>query len=154
MTRTAGWGDTPAGVVVTLRGEIDYANVVEVTTVVDELFAQRRPARLRVDVGELLFIDSTGLSALISLYRAALAAGSELVLVDPTPFLVTLLQVTGLAELFPIETTGGPIESAGDPIEAVGGPTESAGGPIEAVGGPVQGPADPVHPATVPEPLG
>lgn len=103
MTRTASWADTPDGVVVTLTGEIDYGNADEVAVVVDDLFAQRRPARIRVDVAGVPFIDSTGLSVLISLYRAALANDAELVLADPTPFLVTLLQVTGLLELFPIE---------------------------------------------------
>lgn len=105
MTQTASWADTADGVLITLVGEIDYSNADEVGAVAHEVFSQRRPAEVRLDLAALPFIDSTGLSALISLYRQALAAGARLVLVDPTPFLLTLLRVTGLLDLFTIEST-------------------------------------------------
>lgn len=112
--KVASWADTIDGVVVTLVGEVDFGTAGDLMAVVGEIFTHRRPAEVRVDVAAMPFIDSTGLSALISLYRAALAAGSRLVLVDPAPFLMTLLQITGLVELFPVAASDG--VASGGPV--------------------------------------
>ncbi|HEX8632481.1 MAG TPA: STAS domain-containing protein [Catenuloplanes sp.] len=130
--KTASWADTANGVVVTLVGEIDFATAGDLMGVVGEVFSQRHPAEVRVDVRAMPFIDSTGLSALISLYRAALAADARLVLVDPAPFLVTLLQITGLVELFPVESSEAGAAPAG--VAPPGADVPGAGGTDPDVG--------------------
>ena len=54
---------------------------------------------IRIDVGRLDFCDSTGLSALLELHRAATAGGRYLYLADPQPAVRTVLETTGLTHL-------------------------------------------------------
>jgi anti-anti-sigma factor len=56
--------DGPDGLVVALAGELDLATLPDVAPVVDELLT--RPVQpLVLDVGELTFLDSSGVSLLV-----------------------------------------------------------------------------------------
>lgn len=55
---------------------------------------------LRVDVGELGFIDSYGLGALVSARNTAAGAGVILTLVNPSPPVLRAIRVTGLGAVF------------------------------------------------------
>ena len=52
-------------VVVRLAGEIDLYNAGEVGSALQEIAGSERPARVVVDLGEVEFVDSTALGALI-----------------------------------------------------------------------------------------
>lgn len=54
--------------------------------------------RIALDLADMTFIDSTGLSALI----AARKAGADIVLRNPPPQMQKLLSITGLASEFPV----------------------------------------------------
>lgn len=58
------------------------------------------PAEVNVDLGQVGFIDSSGLRALVAGRRACRAAGAAFQLLNPTPRTVRILQVTGLDSLF------------------------------------------------------
>ena len=92
--------------VVYLVGELDLA-VREL--LVDALTqASATKHRLVIDLSLTTFIDSTGLKALVDVWRRRRDAGLELVLRAPSPTVMHTLQLSGLADLLPIDTTNRP----------------------------------------------
>jgi anti-sigma B factor antagonist len=85
---------------VTVRGEVDFANADELVRRIRDAVADWSPARVRVDLGDASFIDSTGLGALIEGYRSVTAAEAAFVVVNPTPTFRKVLVVTGLCDFF------------------------------------------------------
>jgi anti-anti-sigma factor len=89
--------------VVYLGGELDLA-VRDL--LVDALTAALDMSdRLVIDLSRTTFIDSTGLKVLVDVWRRRQDAGLELVLREPSPTVMYTLQVAGLADLLPIDTT-------------------------------------------------
>ena len=82
--------------VVHLKGELDIATV-------DDLRNDLRKARqsygenVVLDLTELEFMDSQGLSVIVSCHKAVTAAGGSLALVAPRPIVRRTLEITGLA---------------------------------------------------------
>jgi anti-sigma B factor antagonist len=58
---------------------------------------------LVVDLGEVTFLDSTGLSVLIAGLKLCQDAGGELHVVSPRPNVLRVLEITGLTEAFHLE---------------------------------------------------
>jgi anti-anti-sigma factor len=58
-----------------------------------------------VDLGDLQFIDSAGLAALLILYREALARDCSLVLVDELGRQERLFALTHLESILPVQRT-------------------------------------------------
>lgn len=58
--------------------------------------------QLVLDMGATEFADSSGLSVLISALNAAKAAGGDVVLLNPTPPIRSLLELTRLHHVFQI----------------------------------------------------
>lgn len=56
-----------------------------------------------VDLSELAFIDSTGLSVLITGLKRLREQGGEMALRSPTPGTRRVLEITGLTEVFAID---------------------------------------------------
>lgn len=80
---------------VAMRGELDLAGAAGLR---DRLRAACETAAGRVilDMGELSFIDSTGLAILVEYDQRTRHAGGRLVLVAPQPAVVRILGITGL----------------------------------------------------------
>jgi anti-sigma B factor antagonist len=97
-------------VIVTVLGEIDFANSDDVSRGVQDALNQWKPSTLCVDFKGATFIDSTGLGALIEGYRAAADIECRFLVTNPTASLLRVLTVTGLCDLFGLsdsaETTG------------------------------------------------
>jgi anti-sigma B factor antagonist len=74
-----------------LRGEIDVSTVGALRTAVDHL-DQPQLVRLSLDLGEVTFMDSTGLGWLAGLARS----GCSVSLVQVPPSIRRLLGVTGI----------------------------------------------------------
>jgi anti-sigma B factor antagonist len=83
--------------VVTLRGELDLAGESELR---DRLRAacEENDGRVVLDLSELSFIDSTGLSILVEYHARTRAAGGRLILLAPRSAVVRILDITGLDE--------------------------------------------------------
>ncbi len=86
--------------VLSVAGEVDLA-------VVDELVQRARACLadadgLRLELGGVSFIDSSGLGALVLVREEATAAGKSLSLVDVPESMSRLLQLTGLQDAFDI----------------------------------------------------
>jgi anti-anti-sigma factor len=82
--------------VVRLKGELDIATV-------DELRQHLHKARqsygehVILDLTDLEFMDSQGLSVIINCHKAVNAAAGSLVLVAPRPIVRRTLEITGLS---------------------------------------------------------
>jgi anti-anti-sigma factor len=83
--------------VVALRGELDLAGA---TGLRDRLRTERdeHEGRVVLDLSELTFIDSTGLSILVEYHEKTHAAGGRLILLAPREAVVKTLHITGLDE--------------------------------------------------------
>ncbi|WP_165975631.1 STAS domain-containing protein [Actinomadura rubrisoli] len=90
--------------VVRLRGELDIACS-------DELRRQLRSARAEhgehvvLDLEDLEFMDSQGLSVIVGCYKAVTAAGGSLALAGPRPLVRRTLEITGLHRRIPVLPT-------------------------------------------------
>jgi anti-anti-sigma factor len=85
-----------------LAGELDGASAVSLSEQLRQVTANL-VCDLVVDVGLLTFIDSTGLSLLVSLQKRVRESGRALTVVDPTPMARRLFQITGLDQVLTVE---------------------------------------------------
>jgi len=84
--------------VLTLPAEIDVTNA---DTVEDELLAALNQGALLLiaDMSQTSFCDSSGVSAMVRVFRRAAASGSELRMVVSTPAVQRVLSITGVDRL-------------------------------------------------------
>jgi anti-sigma B factor antagonist len=68
--------DQGAGTTVRMRGELDALSAPDLRPLFDELIAGAR-CDITVDLSELRLIDSSGVGALVSLYKRVRARGGE-----------------------------------------------------------------------------
>ena len=91
----------PQRPVLVLSGEIDLACADEVADAGVTLLRQAPDAgRIVIDLGAVEFLDSSGLSALLQIRRAAAADGVEVALRNITRPVGVLLRLTGVEDLF------------------------------------------------------
>src|SRR4051794_14925979 len=86
-------------VIVALRGELDIDSVGAVRAALADLQAAGW-AGIVLDLRELSFIDSMGLSLLLEADGAARRRGASLAIVDGSPAVARLLEVVGLSDHF------------------------------------------------------
>ncbi len=87
-------------VVVQPHGEIDSENAHEIREIVTARLAGNPPAAIKIDLGEVNFIDSVGIGALVGCFHAAAASGVKLTVVNPTSYVHRILYISGLLGLF------------------------------------------------------
>lgn len=87
-------------VLLAVSGELDVATAPVLQTAFDELALRRLP--ITVDLSEVLFMDSTGLAALLAMRRHA-TSGASLVLRRPSDAVQRIFELTGIAGVFAIE---------------------------------------------------
>jgi anti-anti-sigma factor len=95
--------------VVELVGEIDVATASMVETALgDALTADTTEhlSAIRIDLSRVTFLDSTGLSALVTAKNLAAKADVSMTVVDPSRVARRVLELTGLSARFRVE--GGP----------------------------------------------
>jgi anti-sigma B factor antagonist len=103
----AGVSESGDALVVALAGELDLYNAPAVRKALLEA-AARRPRRLVVDLGEVTFLDSTALGALVEA-RRALGNRDAFALAAPGLEARRALEVSGLDRHFSVHDT---VESA------------------------------------------
>jgi anti-sigma B factor antagonist len=81
-------------------GEIDVDNAYGIREAVAAQLAGVRPGRIELNLELVTFIDSVGISALVSAAQLARVCGVELVITRPSRFVHRQLWVTGLLGLF------------------------------------------------------
>ncbi|MFG3603000.1 STAS domain-containing protein [Micromonospora chersina] len=88
----------PAAPVVKVGGDLAFTTAAPLRAEVDRLLAER-PAALVLDFGDLLFIDSTGLSVIVHAWREGQQGDTAILLREPPRFLTTILDMTGVTGL-------------------------------------------------------
>ena len=81
--------------VVVLAGELDTSTVGQLYEELAEL-TREGVRHLVIDVAELDFVDSTGLSAIIAAHKRVEASGGELIVLDPSRDMRRLFEITGI----------------------------------------------------------
>jgi len=84
-----------------LLGELDMSTA---NTLREQLLglAAEGPTHVTVDLSHLEFVDSTGLSVLITGLKRIRQHGGDMALRSPTPATRRVLEITGLTEVFSI----------------------------------------------------
>ena len=107
--------------VVALRGELDFDEAPALQRLLAELRADGE-REIVVDLCELMFIDSSGISALVAAARATSADRGTLVVTSPTPHVQRVFDIVRLAELVTIE------ESLDSALQRIGWRREQSAG--------------------------
>jgi anti-sigma B factor antagonist len=84
--------DIDGGRVFVLRGELDASTCPGLS----QLLAAPPGSRIVLDLSHLNFMDSSGLGAIHSAWRAASKEGGSLVLCRPNTMIQRILEITGL----------------------------------------------------------
>jgi anti-anti-sigma factor len=84
-----------------LRGELDADTAVSLQAMLADLLERPVP-RIVVDLSDLKFCDSVGLSAFITSKQVIAARGGWLSFAGANPFLTRLLETVGLSRYFAI----------------------------------------------------
>lgn len=95
---------------VVIAGEIDAANVGELYELFAEL-AREGFQRISLNLAELTFMDSTGLSLLVAVHKRTHSSGGELVIFSPTRPVQRLFAIAGLDAVFTIRPMVSPMHS-------------------------------------------
>jgi anti-sigma B factor antagonist len=89
-------------VVVDIRGELDVIGAAELGGVVRDLVAEGA-ADVVLDLADVTFLDSTGLSALVAGRNLCRSRDGELTLRAPSPRAWRVLTITGLDTVFAVD---------------------------------------------------
>jgi anti-sigma B factor antagonist len=92
--------ETQGSTVVVVSGEVDLATISLLRDALSQAVEKRRSVIL--DISRLQYIDSTGLSELLSQHRRAQTQKQHFVLAGPSRLLSKLLQITHLSEAIPM----------------------------------------------------
>lgn len=80
------------------HGRLDADSVALLQEEVRRLIPES--ARIVLDLGDVSYMDSSGLGTLVTLYASARRSGSDLKLAHLTPRVVDLLRITHMASIF------------------------------------------------------
>jgi anti-sigma B factor antagonist len=101
------------------RGEIDLDNAHDLRGAIDAVFTAEPPVLIKVDLDEVTFIDSVGISALVTSYHTAAVRGTRLIVTNPSDFVYRQLYISGLVGLFSAPRPRGALQDHDEP-EPVG----------------------------------
>ena len=109
------WVYLDDGVFVSLYGELDTATAPVLRDCLVHL-VNEGAIHLEVDLSELEFIDSTGLTVMMEQWHRLQASGGSLILTSPTPAVLKMIDITNLAQFLlqsdPVSSSGSQIETA------------------------------------------
>lgn len=98
-------------VLLLLHGELDMATETQLRDVATQQLNAHEPAKLQLDLADVTFLDSTGVSALVDLRKEATDRGVDIEIVAASRRATRVLTIVGLAEHFglrPDPETGPP----------------------------------------------
>ncbi|MFF5927917.1 STAS domain-containing protein [Streptomyces hydrogenans] len=117
------------GTVLVLRGELDHDSVVQLDEAGRRVTAPGGgEGTVVADLAGLTFCDSSGVSALLRLYRALEARHRGLALAAVPPTVLRLFTLTGLDQIFPVHAdVHGALAAGRDTAPGAGAPARQNG---------------------------
>ena len=106
---------------VRLSGELDLSSAPALRELLAGAFEDDGPRRIVLDLSDLIYLDSTGLSIFVSAFKRAAATDVELCLANPNPSVGQLLRNAALDHFFTILDSAGsivPATTAGDGFDS------------------------------------
>jgi anti-anti-sigma factor len=85
---------------VNLDGELDATTAGALTHAIGQVLHASAPELVELQVAALTFLDAAGIRCLLTCLNATKDAESRLILLDPSPEVNRVLDITGLLELF------------------------------------------------------
>jgi anti-sigma B factor antagonist len=82
-----------------IQGSLDALTVRDIRPIIDAVVAEH-PRRVTVDIGELTLIDSSGVGAIVSLFKRVKADGGEVVVVGAHDQPLAVLKLLKLDRVF------------------------------------------------------
>jgi anti-sigma B factor antagonist len=106
---------------VSLSGELDLSSAPALRELLAGEFEDGRRHRIVLDLTDLIYLDSTGLSIFVTAHKRATAKGMEFCLANPNPSIGQLFKITALDHFFTILDSAGSIVTATAAGEAFDG---------------------------------
>jgi anti-sigma B factor antagonist len=94
---------------VELSGELDLSTAPQLRETLVAIISEDRPRRLVLDLSNLIYLDSTGLSVFVTAHQRAGAESIEFSLANPNASIRRLLQITALDQVFVIVDEDGSV---------------------------------------------
>ncbi len=91
---------------VRLGGEIDHHSAVNIRVELDEEISRLRPKKTVLDLGQIEFMDSSGLGLIMGRYSLMQKLGGVLTVRCPNERIMKIFELAGLGRLILIETGG------------------------------------------------
>jgi anti-sigma B factor antagonist len=92
---------------IVLRGDIDFTNAAWVRKTVSAAVTDQRPSAVRVEMGEVAFLDSSGIGVLVDAMKAAGEVDATFRVEHPTHRVYDQLRIAGLLTAFGLAGGGG-----------------------------------------------
>jgi anti-sigma B factor antagonist len=96
FTRT----DTGDATILRISGSLDALSTPDLRPIIDELVTEKRPT-ITVDLSELRLIDSSGVGAIVSLYKRMRALGCKVEVVGLKDQPLAIFRLLRLDRVFP-----------------------------------------------------
>src|SRR3954447_16671562 len=85
---------------VRLRGELDFTQAPEIAATVRQAVVEHRPRAVTVDLAEVWFLDSSGISVLVQAMKAAEEVNARFVVENAIASVFDQLDMAGLVPVF------------------------------------------------------
>ena len=92
------------GVEVAVAGEMDLATTPPLGKALARIL-DTKPVTLCVDLAEVSFLDSSGIRCLVGVAERGAAVGTRLVVCNPTPMVLRVLEICGVDDLLLADRT-------------------------------------------------
>lgn len=99
MTMALEHQDEAGSTVVRVSGELDLSTGPELESYVRQLLDAGPPESVVLDLSDVAFVDSSGVSAMMRVWRLCQRLGSRLEIGAMSTFVARVLDVTGLLEI-------------------------------------------------------
>lgn len=90
---------TPIRVTVAVSGEIDHHNAAIIRYEADEAIQSALAPNVRIDFGDVTFMDSSGIGFVMGRYRIVSSYGGNVEVVNLTDRLFSMMKLAGLDKL-------------------------------------------------------
>ncbi len=90
---------TPMRVTVSVSGEIDHHNAAVIRYEADEAIQASLSPNVRIDFGDVTFMDSSGIGFVMGRYRVVQSYGGNLEVVNLSERIYSMMKLAGLDKL-------------------------------------------------------